>query len=441
MLSELKSLILKFRTSLIFTPLLFAIGGLLLSFATVFADQAGFGRSLVKLLPGTGGIDEEGARTVLSTIAAGMFTVTSIVISLTFIALTMMSSQLGPRLLAFFMRDRTTKVSLGIFIATIIYALVSMASVGAKGDATFAPHLSFVIAIFLAIISLGTMIYFVDHIAQSIQADALVARLAAACDDAIDSAIRDEESGEPPTEAEIKALDDRFDETCLKWEAQGTGYLSSVDYPALLKTAAKHDAIIKLFFQVNTFVFDEQVLALFRCPSDQADEMREALDASIALSDRRTPAQQINFEISALSEVALRALSPGINDPYTASACVDYLGNTLSRIAKAAPKVRTLKDEGGTMRLLRTADDLPFFLDQCIAPIIEAGADSPIALTSLIRSLNRIKQVAHAPHDLDAVAKQQAALRELIKGNVKHPSERDRLISMIESDPTSVPPV
>ena len=441
MLSELKSLILKFRTSLIFTPLLFAIGGLLLSFGTVYADQSGFGLALVKLLPGTGGIDEDGARTVLSTIAAGMFTVTSIVVSLTFLALTMMSSQLGPRLLVFFMRDRTTKVSLGIFIATIIYALVSMASVGAKGDATFAPHLSFVTAILLSIISLGTMIYFVDHIAQSIQADALVARLAAACDDAIDSAIRDEEVGEPPTDAEIEALDACFDDTCLKWEANGTGYLSSVDYPALLRTAEKHNAIIKLFFQVNTFVFDGQVLALFRCPSDQADEMREALDSSIALSERRTPAQQINFEMSALSEVALRALSPGINDPYTAAACIDYLGNTLSRIAKAAPKVRTLKDESGTMRLLRTADDLPFFLDQCIAPIIEAGAGSPIALTSLVRSLNRIKQVSHASADLEAVAKQQEALRELIGANVQHPSERARLIDMIKDDPTPVPPV
>ena len=124
--------------------------------------------------------------------------------------------------------------------------------------------------------------------------------------------------------------------------------------------------------------------------------MQSALNASIALSERRTPAQQINFEMSALAEVALRALSPGINDPYTASACVDYLGNTLSRIAQASPKVRSLKDEDGTMRLLRTADDLPFFLNECIAPIIEAGAGAPIALASLIRTLNRLKQVAAA---------------------------------------------
>ena len=442
MWSILKNLILTFRTSLLFTPLMFAIGGLLLAFGSVYADQSGFGQTLVKLLPGTGGIDEDGARSVLSTIAAGMFSVTSIVISLTFIALTMMSSQLGPRLLVFFMRDRTTKVSLGIFIATIIYALVSMASIGASGDATFAPHLSFVIAIVLAIISLGTMIYFVDHIAHSIQADAIVARLAKACDDAIDSAIRDEQAEDaPPTGAEIKSFDKRFKSDSFKWEANGSGYLASVDYPKLLKAAQDHDAIIKLFFQVNTFVFHDQVLALFRCPEGKADALREALDHSIALSERRTPAQQINFEMSALSEVALRALSPGINDPYTASACVDYLGNTLSRIAKASPKVRTLKDENGEMRLLRTADDLPFFLSGCIAPIIEAGADSPIALESLIRTLNRIKQVAHTNEDLKAVADQHAAIRTLIENNIQHPTEGKRLTAMIETDPSAVPPV
>ncbi len=442
MWSRFKNIVLSFRTSLLFTPLVFAVGGLLLSFFTVYADQAGLGQTMVKVLPGTGGIDEDGARAVLSTIASGMFTVTSIVISLTFIALTMMSSQLGPRLLVFFMRDRTTKVSLGIFIATIIYALVSMASIGASGDSTFAPHLSFVVAIVLAIASLGTMIYFVNHIAHSIQADAIVARLARECDAAIDSAIRSEKGAErAPTEAEITALDNRFEPDSLRWEAQGTGYLSTVDYPALVKAAAKHDAIIKLFFQVNTFVYDGQVLALFKCPEGKADALREAFDGAIALSERRTPAQQINFEMSALSEVALRALSPGINDPYTASACVDYLGNTLSRIAKASPKIRTLKDADGKMRLLRTADDLPFFLDECIAPIIEAGAGSPIALASLIRTLNRIKQVAHAPEDHEAVHHQQAALKSMIEKNVQHPSECKRLIAMIDPDPSAVPPV
>ena len=224
MLSTLKSLVLSVRTSLLFTPLLFAIGGLLLSFLTVYADKSGIGKYIVGLLPGTDGIDAEGARAVLSTIAAGMFSVTSIVISLTFIALTMMSSQLGPRLLVFFMRDRTTKFSLGIFIATIIYALVSMASVGKGGDSGSTPQLSFLIAVILAIVSLGTMIFFVNHIAHSIQADSIVARLARACDDAINSAIRDEQTDEdPPTDEEIAALDARFDDSCFKWEAEGHG--------------------------------------------------------------------------------------------------------------------------------------------------------------------------------------------------------------------------
>lgn len=441
MWSAIKNLYLRFRTSLIFTPLLFAIGGLMLAFATVFADQAGFGSTLVELIPGTDGIGEGGARAVLSTIASGMFSVTSIVISLTFVALTTMSSQLGPRLLVFFMRDRTTKVSIGVFIATIIFSLVSMASVGAEGDSTFAPHLSFVTAVLLAIISLGTMILFVDHIAQSIQADSVVARLARACDEAIDSAIHDGEADERPSDAEIAALDACFDASCFRWHAKHRGYLSSVDYTALLRTAAEHNAILKLFFQVNSFVYQGQILALFRCPPENEESMREALRGSVSLSEKRTPAQQINFEMSALAEVALRALSPGINDPYTASACIDYLGDTLARIAQADPKTRTLKDETGEMRLLRVSDDLPFFLEGCIAPIIEAGANAPIAVASLIRTLNRLKQVAQREADHSAIEAQQDALRELIEARIGHPGERKRLLAMIHTDPTPIPPV
>jgi len=440
MWSKIKSFLLDIRTSLLLVPLLFALGGLLLSLATVWLDQTGIISGFVEMLPGAS-IDKEGARAVLSTVASGMFSVTSIVISLTFIALTMMSSQLGPRLLLFFMRDRTTKIVLGIFVATIIYSLVSMASIGAEGEDTVTPHLSFVVAILMAIISLCAMVYFVDHIAHAIQADSVVAQLARACDAAIEQVLQEREVENDATDEDIEAFENRFEGDPWRWEATRFGYLSSVDYDDLIAVAKEHDAILKLYFRVNTFIFEGQALAVFLCDEDRVDPIREALENAIAMSARRTPAQQLNFEMSALSEVALRALSPGINDPYTASACVDYLGNTLSRIAVAAPKLRLLRDDDDTFRLLRPGDGLPFFLDECIAPIVEAANGSPIALASLIRTLNRLTQVAHRDIDTDAVTRQREALREIIADKVSHTTERDRLIALIDPDPDGLPPV
>ena len=440
MWSQVKGAVLSLRTSLLFIPLIFALGGLALSFLTVWVDRTGMASGLVKMLPGTG-IDEEGARGVLSTIASGMLSVTGIVISLTFIALTLMSSQLGPRLLLFFMRDRTTKITIGVFIATILYSLVSMASVGAKGDATFAPHLSFVTAIVMAILSLGAMIYFVDHIAHSIQADAVVAQLARACDEAIDATLKEEEPDDRPSDRDIETFERRFGERSHRWQTPKAGYLATVDFESLAEAAKQHGGAVRIFFRVNSFVFDGQVLAVFDCDPGKEDDLRSALIDCIAMSERRTPAQQVNFEMSALTEVALRALSPGINDPYTAAACVDYLGNTLSRIAEAAPKLRLLVDDEGDYRVLRPADDLPFFLDQCVAPIISAANGSPIALDSLIRTLNRLGQVAHREQDVQAVASHRTALRNLTEAETSHPGERERLLSMIDADPDPIPPI
>lgn len=430
MWAEIKAFILGIRTSLLFTPLLFAVGGLVLAFVTVYLDRTGVAEGFVALIP-FAAIDEEGARGVLSTIASGMLSVTGIVVSLTFVALTMMSSQLGPRLLLFFMRDRTTKVVLGIFVATIIYSLMSMASVGAEGDATFAPHLSFVVAIVLAVVSLGAMIYFVDHIAHSIQADALVARLARACDEAIEQGLR-EGSEDTASDDDIARFEQRLSDSDHVWRAPRSGYLAAINYDSLAETARSYDAVIALAFRVNSFVFEDEPVCAFKCSDGDADDLADEIGQAITISERRTPAQQVNFEMSALSEVALRALSPGINDPYTAAACIDYLGSTLSRLTKANPKRRLLQDGDGADRLLRPGDDLPFFLSQCIAPVIEAAKGSPVALDSLIRVLNRLARVAVRDSDLRAIDRQRAALREIVNVGTSHPGERERLAAMLD---------
>jgi uncharacterized membrane protein len=347
----------------------------------------------------------------------------------------MMSSQMGPRLLAFFLGDRRTKVCLGIFVATIVYALVSMASVGAEGEATFAPHISFVTAIVLAFLSLCTVIFFVDHMAQSIQTDALVARLAHECDAAIDIAMEQTPTNDrSPTPDEIAEFETCFDEHCSGWTAHTNGYLTSVNHTALLEAAARHNAILHMRFRVNTFVFTGQTVIRFRCPPGNEEALRDDLDAALTFDRRRTPAQQIDFEMSALCEVALRALSPGINDPNTAAACIGYLGNALTRIAAERPNDALLRDAEGVARILRVPGDMAYYLDRCIAPIIEAGADAPIALSAMIEMLNWLDSRCQQSEDRKAIASQRAALENLIAATIRHPAERERLLTLLTVD-------
>lgn len=404
-------LIEKLRSSFWFTPGLLGVIGILLAMATVALDRSGVGEgALSRVLP-LGNVEAEGVRAVISTIAGGMMTVTSLVFSLTFVALTTLSGQLGPRILLFFMRDRATKVSMGIFIATFLFALIALASSGTvEGTA----HITFITALFLAIISLGTVIYFVDHVARSMQADVVVAALGARLEEAIDRSIREEADDSDPTEEDITAFDGRFSSAPQTLHAARGGYLVSIDYEGLLAVAHECDAFISLEHRVNCFVFEGTVLARFVVDEARRDTLRGQIETRLALDTCRAPSQHASFELTALTEVALRALSPGINDPYTAGACIERLGNALARMTQGAPLPEAMRDAEGTVRLSRPLQDFPACLNISFAPIIAASGGSPVAIDALIRSLTHLDSKAKRSQDRKAIAAMANAVDALI---------------------------
>lgn len=304
----------------------------------------------------------EGARTLLGAVATATITVASTVFSITIVALTLAANQFGPRLLRGFMRDRGNQFVLGAFLATFVYCLLVLRSVYGDAASPFVPHLSVSVAVALAIVNVGVLIYFIHHVSVSIHADEVIAAAGRDLDQAIASLVaRPGASREQP--GPLDALPEGEGAALC---AVHSGYLQMIDEDALLAVLVAHGATLRSSVAPGEFVLAGGELARVWPP--EALDAADALRASFLISARRTPVQDLGFAIDELVEIAVRALSPGINDPFTASTCVDWLCDALRRLATCdLPNGRRL-DESGRQRIVQR----PFTL----ARAIDAGFDA-----------------------------------------------------------------
>lgn len=221
-------------------PSAMAVSALGLSVGMIQLDEAATARLVDRLSwVYTGG--PEGARAVLSTIAASMITVAGVTFSITIVALPLASQQFG-RLLRSFLRDLGNQVVLGTFVSTFIYCLLVLRTVRGSDDEDFVPHLAVTVGVVLAMLSLGVLIFFIHHVATSIQASRIIANVADDLEGAINRLFPDaigEDSataswgGTPPDES--SAVDERSREV----RATATGYVQAIDAQGLMAAIAR----------------------------------------------------------------------------------------------------------------------------------------------------------------------------------------------------------
>ena len=299
----------------------------------------------------TGG--PEGARAVLSTIAGSMITVAGVSFSITIVALTLASQQFGPRLLRNFLRDLGNQIVLGTFVSTFLYCLLVLRTVRGTDDARFVPHVAVTLGVVLAMLSLGVLIFFIHHVSMAIQASEIIANVAADLEGAV-ARLFPEKLGRgraDRTEA-TTALPDGFDRDGQAVTATGSGYVQAVDGPALLTLASQRDVVLRVEAEPGRFVRNGSVLAVV-WPSGTADDaICESVRAAFIVGSARTPTQDVEFFVEQLVELAVRALSPGINDPGTARMCLDRLGQALCQMATRETPTSCRYDDGGHLRVM-----------------------------------------------------------------------------------------
>jgi uncharacterized membrane protein len=374
-----------------FVPAVMTFASVLLSVLTLWLDDQirEDVPSWLQPLVFSGGPD--GAREVLGVIAGSMITVAGVVFSITIVALTLASSQFGPRLLANFMSDRGNQVTLGTFVATFLYSLLVLRTVR-TGEVERVPHLSVAVAMLLAIAGLSVLIFFIHHISVMIQAPSLIA------------SISDEMRGttgrlfpqvgglsDADYAAPGSSLPDEFEQEAVPVETSSSGYVEAVDVEGLLSLATDRDLVIRLDVQPGRFLVSGDPVAHAWPAGALDDETTDRIARSVAVGSRATATQDFEFPLKQLAEIAVRSLSPGINDPYTASSCVDHLSITLCDLAAREFPARGIADADGRLRI-RLGDPLDFaqLVDAAFDQVRQNAAHHTVVYVHVLHALRRI---------------------------------------------------
>lgn len=402
------------RTSLWFIPCVMLFGAIFFALTSIQLDRhLDFTpeHPLVWLLY-LGGAD--GARAILSTIAGSMITVAGVTFSITIVALTLASSQFGPRLLRNFMKDRGNQVVIGTFLSTFIYCLLVLRTVRnaseSSGDAGFIPSLSIALAMVFALFNVGILIYFIHHISSSIQADQVISvvyrellanieRLYPEVQEALDI----QEPSPHFTHRELIKSD------C-------DGYLLAIDRPGLLRLAETQDLFMHVLAQPGQFIPPSGQLAEIKYLGPQEMDLSAQVNTCFLLGKNRTPEQDLGFSIQQLVEIAVRALSPGINDPYTAMICVDHLGGALCLLSHRAFPAAGVTDAQGRLRILTPSLTFEQMLGMCFDPIRQYAHDCQPVLLRLVEALEKIAIQAENAEQSQAVLLMGQAVLSAGKG-------------------------
>jgi uncharacterized membrane protein len=411
------------RGSYWFVPALMTLGASLLALALTALDAA-LGDEAIAGLAWVYGGGPEGARALLSTVAGSVITVAGTTFSITIAALTLASSQYGPRLLRTFVRDTGNQVVLGTFIATFMYCLIVLRTVRGLEDARVVPHLSVTVGVLLAAASIGVLIYFIHHVAVSIQADHVIAAVSHDLDAAVDRLFpdalgRDRRDLERPgaTGADVPAGGERV------IEAEASGYLQIVDAERIVRVAAERDLVLHLGLQPGDFVVAGGALARAWPGERVDDETAESLAEAFVVGGTRTEQQDARFAINQLVEIAVRALSPGVNDPFTAMTCVDRLGAALCRLASRAMPSARRYDEDGALRVVAPAPSYAQLLDLAFDPIRHHGRSDPWVLRHLLARLGAVAECARSPEQAAAIA---GMVERVLQTGAELPDAADR---------------
>ncbi|MEZ5143923.1 MAG: DUF2254 domain-containing protein [Acidimicrobiales bacterium] len=403
------------RGALWFLPAVFTVVAIGLGFAVNAADQ----RAIVS---GSRWFtrDADDLRTLLATIAGSLLTFLGVVFSITIVAFQLASSQFSPRVLRNFVRDRITQVTLAIFLATFAYCLVVLSAVDTTSDTgvPVAPTdgvsaLGGFVAILGAFACVFTFMAFVHHIIRSLRISELIERITGETRRAIEENF--------PVESRYVPMDAVLpDEVTARLGLGGSGVVRSVEIDRLIDLAVAHDTVIRLRHMVGDYIADgEDVIECLGGTSPSSRELARCIDVGVERSYRQDAA----YGFRQLVDIAIRALSPALNDPTTALQVIDRLVDLLRRIGSRPTPSGIYLDEHGTVRLIRPLPDWPTYVDLAFTEIRRYGDDSPQISRRLQAAFDEL--LDSMPDDRDgAIERQQRLLLDRVERAVADPVER-----------------
>jgi len=371
------------RSSLWALPLAIVCGACALAYAALHVDVGSGGSSVWFLFSGSA----TQAPQFLSSLVTAMITMATLAISITMVVLTLAAQQLGPRLIRSFMSDRRTQMTLGLFVATVVYLLLVLRS--AYGKESAVPNLAVTGGTVLVLVCVATLLLFVHHLAQSIVADNVIDRVGAQLDGDIARLLPEETAEQPQAPSDI---DKRGAPVLL---AHG-GYVQAVDFQGIVNAAAKVDAVVALDIRAGQHAVPGRMAAHVAPKKAAQDGLCQAIQNAVLVGRQRTAVQDLEFSIRQLVEIALRALSPSINDPYTANAVVDRLTLSIAFVMTRGAAKSVWQDQDGKARLIAPVSTFDGITDAAFNQIRQQAL--PAVLIRMADNIGKLLQQADTAH-------------------------------------------
>jgi uncharacterized membrane protein len=368
-----------------------------------------------------GGIDD--ARAILSAMLGSVSTVLALIFSVALLVLSMVATLFGPRLLYRFLQDWVTQATIGLFMATFIYLCLVFLVTHEDSNSTFIPEVSLITSWFLVIASFAFLIYYSHRIAASIQNPDMIARIV---DD-----LR-------PTVIEVHAGGlgrgsgaDLSSEVIARQIAEGdcvkckhSGYVQEIDRAALVAAALQADAVIHLIYRPGQFVLWGEPLACV-WPPQRLTDVETLIERHVRIGRHRILKQDCEFGIAQIVEIAIRALSPAVNDTFTGVGCVDWLTDALLIISDASLGNGCWYDDGGKMRLHVPPLRLERVVKTAFDLIRQAVSDNPAVLIRILDAVRRMTPRVRTEGARQALMAQVDAIREAASTQVLVKLDRD----------------
>ncbi|MBC05830.1 DUF2254 domain-containing protein [Thalassospira sp.] len=414
--------------SLWLSPLLFAVGGAAIAVGVMALPQDWLRDILPEILPGFSDIDT--VRSLLETLLATLVTMTTFALSITMVVLTLAAGSLGPRMIRNFMGDNKTQNALGIFVGSILFLITSLVMMGSTPGSAPVPHLATTVGIALFVISVFVLILFVHHLGRSIVADEVIQRVGKNLEETIQSACT---TLSEPIKAAEKAQSRLPDPQDIAGDQAicigSSGYVQGIDYEKICEIAKETDTRISLVIRAGQHVLAGDIVGQIDPAKDgtstkNIDQCHANILDAIMIGTHRTAMLDVEFALRQLVEVALRALSPGINDPFTAIAAVYRLGRALPHAMQFRYPVGIWIDGSDEVRLKALLSDFDGMLGAAYDQIRQSAARKPDVLLPMAEVLESLMRLAHTDQQRDTLRTHARMIASTAERNV--PEENDR---------------
>lgn len=352
------------------------------------------------------------ARTMMTTLAGTILATTGIVFSLLTVPLSLAASQFGSRLLRLYIRDGTIQSILAVFAGAFVYCLTLALALPANETEGSTPQLAVTFGLSLSLVAFGSLLILIQHIASALQAPNLIRAASDELKGVIASVLDGEQGDRPVTQrVETESLMATLETERFPIHAAKQGYVQAVDVEIALLMATRYDLLLQLVRSPGHFVRAGDLIALAYPAGNVPAQAAANIADAYRLGSVRIPSQDLEYGVFQLAEIAVRAMSLAINDPYTAITCLDHLGGRLSALAARPMPSSIIYDAGGQVRLLTDDYSLADLLRAAFDILRHASRDTANVLLAMLDAIEEIGRSAYSAEYRAELAHHVALIR------------------------------